>query len=186
MATKKSIEEIAAASAGESAEDSPNQNPDGVYVFRDKDGNILATQIVQNHPKFGTAQADAMIRVGYEFLRKATPEELVPRPITGEPKKDASSASVPADMVPKAQFDALEARLAALEGGAASAAPVETPPVEEEVEAPVADFPIDKPMKDWNKDQLTAKAVSMGIEVPVEATKAEIVTMIEAQPAPTE
>lgn len=53
-------------------------NKPGVYVHKESGAELL----VRSHPKFGSAQADALVRVGYEFKseapKKATKEKTAP------------------------------------------------------------------------------------------------------------
>lgn len=133
---RKSIEEIAAASAGQAAEESPFKNAGGVYEYTRPDGTVI-TLIARESERFGTPQADAMVRVGYTYVRPATVEELsVPDFIPGPTKQQlaAMPQGYSEPMVPKSELDALSARLAALE--AVSAQPEQTAPIEE---APVAE-----------------------------------------------
>ncbi len=106
---RKSIDELNQAKAG-SKEESKAVNPGGVYELPREDGSVDRI-IVRDHPKFGTVQADAVIRVGYRFVRPATAEELQ--------EQDMFTANTArkqvVDTVPKAHYDALEARLSALE-----------------------------------------------------------------------
>lgn len=48
------------------------QNPAGLYRHEKSGAEI----ITKWHPLFGSAQADGAVRVGYEFVRPATAEEL--------------------------------------------------------------------------------------------------------------
>lgn len=135
--TRKSIEEIASASAGQTSEVSPHKNPGGVYEYTRPDGTVV-TLIARESERFGTPQADAAVRVGYVYVRPATVEELsVPDFIPGPTKQQlaAMPQAYSEPMVPKAQLDAMEARLAALE--TVPVAPVEVAKVAEEV--PVTD-----------------------------------------------
>lgn len=133
---RKSIEEIAAASAGQSSEESPYKNPGGLYEYTRPDGTVVQL-IARESERFGTPQADALVRVGYVYVRPATVEELsIPAFIPG-PTKQQIAQGFSEPMVPKAQLDAMEARLAALETVPAAPvveapAPVEEAPVPEE------------------------------------------------------
>ncbi len=115
--SRKSIEEIAAASGGQTSEESSHKNPGGLYEYTRPDGTVVQL-IARESERFGTPQADAAVRVGYTYVRPATVEELsVPDFIPGLTKQQlaAMPQGYSEAMVPKAQLDALEARLAALE-----------------------------------------------------------------------
>lgn len=45
-------------------------NKPGVYVHKESGAEL----IVRNHPKFGSAQADALVQVGFEY-KGAEPKE---------------------------------------------------------------------------------------------------------------
>lgn len=70
--TRKSTEELRSSAPGE-AEQSSTANPAGLYVHPASGAKAIALY----HPKFGAAQADGLVRVGFEWVRDATPGELV-------------------------------------------------------------------------------------------------------------
>ena len=65
--------------AGSSAEtSSTGLLPEGVYVLRGEEGQILDTMICQNDALYGDAQAAAVTRLGYKFQRPAEESDIVP------------------------------------------------------------------------------------------------------------
>lgn len=65
--------------AGSSAETSSTQLlPEGVYVLKGEEGQILDTMICQNDALYGDAQAAAVTRLGYKFQRPAEESDFVP------------------------------------------------------------------------------------------------------------
>lgn len=83
----KSVEQLAASTGGSTAETNGMGgqekpfNQAGVYEHPKSGERIIA----KAHPLFGNAQADAMVRLGFEWVREATPDELkeqvfLPRP----------------------------------------------------------------------------------------------------------
>lgn len=65
--------------AGSSAEtSSTGLLPEGVYVLKGEDGQILDTMICQNDALYGDAQAAAVTRLGYKFQRPAEESDFVP------------------------------------------------------------------------------------------------------------
>lgn len=65
--------------AGSSAETSSTQLlPEGVYVLKGEEGQILDTMICQNDALYGDAQAAAVTRLGYKFQRPAEESDIVP------------------------------------------------------------------------------------------------------------
>jgi hypothetical protein len=99
--------------------------PAGVYRYDrgEKEDPRYEFIIARDHPRFGTVQADALVQVGYEFVRDATAEELQ--------QQDMFTESVIAGIhkepqtVPKAEFDKLNARLEALENSKGDAVEVD-------------------------------------------------------------
>lgn len=78
----KSTEQLAASKGGSTAETNGMGSaergfrPDGVYQLKDEDGKVVSQIIVKNHPLFGDAQAAAVERVGFKFLREATADDI--------------------------------------------------------------------------------------------------------------
>lgn len=78
----KTTEQLAASRAGETAETNgfggqeKPLRPAGVYQLKNKAGEVVDTQILKTHPKFGDGQASAFERVGYEYVRPAKPGEV--------------------------------------------------------------------------------------------------------------
>lgn len=65
--------------AGSSAEtSSTGLLPEGVYVLKGEEGQILDTMICQNDALYGDAQAAAVTRLGYTFQRPAEESDFVP------------------------------------------------------------------------------------------------------------
>ena len=65
--------------AGSSAETpSTGLLPEGVYVLKGEEGQILDTMICQNDALYGDAQAAAVTRLGYKFQRPAEESDFVP------------------------------------------------------------------------------------------------------------
>ena len=65
--------------AGSSAEtSSTGLLPEGVYVLKGEEGQILDTMICQNDALYGDAQAAAVTRLGYKFQRPAEESDFVP------------------------------------------------------------------------------------------------------------
>lgn len=65
--------------AGSSAEtSSTGLLPEGVYVLKGEEGQILDTMICQNDALYGDAQAAAVTRLGYVFQRPAEESDIVP------------------------------------------------------------------------------------------------------------
>lgn len=65
--------------AGSSAEtSSTGLLPEGVYVLKGEEGQILDTMICQNDALYGDAQAAAVTRLGYKFQRPAEESDIVP------------------------------------------------------------------------------------------------------------
>lgn len=65
--------------AGSSAETSSTGFlPEGVYVLKGEEGQILDTMICQNDALYGDAQAAAVTRLGYVFQRPAEESDIVP------------------------------------------------------------------------------------------------------------
>lgn len=65
--------------AGSSAEtSSTGLLPEGVYVLKGEEGQILDTMICQNDALYGDAQAAAVTRLGYTFQRPAEESDIVP------------------------------------------------------------------------------------------------------------
>lgn len=65
--------------AGSSAEtSSTGLLPEGVYVLKGGEGQILDTMICQNDALYGDAQAAAVTRLGYTFQRPAEESDFVP------------------------------------------------------------------------------------------------------------
>lgn len=65
--------------AGSSAEtSSTGLLPEGVYVLKGEEGQILDTMICQNDVLYGDAQAAAVTRLGYKFQRPAEESDFVP------------------------------------------------------------------------------------------------------------
>lgn len=65
--------------AGSSAEtSSAGLLPEGVYVLKGEEGQILDTMICQNDALYGDAQAAAVTRLGYTFQRPAEESDFVP------------------------------------------------------------------------------------------------------------
>lgn len=65
--------------AGSAAETSSTQLlPEGVYVLKGEEGQILDTMICQNDALYGDAQAAAVTRLGYKFQRPAEESDFVP------------------------------------------------------------------------------------------------------------
>lgn len=65
--------------AGNSAEtSSTGLLPEGVYVLKGEEGQILDTMICQNDALYGDAQAAAVTRLGYKFQRPAEESDIVP------------------------------------------------------------------------------------------------------------
>jgi len=65
--------------AGSSAEtSSTGLLPEGVYVLKGEEGQILDTMICQNDALHGDAQAAAVTRLGYKFQRPAEESDFVP------------------------------------------------------------------------------------------------------------
>lgn len=65
--------------AGSSAEtSSTGLLPEGVYVLKGEEGQILDTMICQNDALYGDAQAAAVTRLGYVFQRPAEESDFVP------------------------------------------------------------------------------------------------------------
>lgn len=52
--------------------------PEGVYVLKGEEGQILDTMICQNDALYGDAQAAAVTRLGYKFQRPAEESDFVP------------------------------------------------------------------------------------------------------------
>jgi hypothetical protein len=65
--------------AGSSAEISSTELlPEGVYVLKGEDSQIIDTMICQNDALYGDAQAAAVTRLGYKFERSAEDTDFVP------------------------------------------------------------------------------------------------------------
>lgn len=65
--------------AGSSAEtSSTGLLPEGVYVLKGEEGQILDTMICQNDALYGDAQAAAVTRLGYKFQRPVEESDFVP------------------------------------------------------------------------------------------------------------
>lgn len=65
--------------AGSSAEtSSTGLLPEGVYVLKGEEGQILDTMICQNDALYGDAQAAAVTRLGYVFQRPSEESDIVP------------------------------------------------------------------------------------------------------------
>lgn len=65
--------------AGSSAEtSSTGLLPEGVYVLKGEEGQILDTMICQNDALYGDAQAAAVTRLGYVFQRPTEESDIVP------------------------------------------------------------------------------------------------------------
>lgn len=167
----KTVEELKNQKVG-SGELSKSKNIGGVYVRKAIEDGVEITidrVVAKNDPRSSSSvQADAAVRMGYVWEREAVPsdfhKELVDEN-TGAPVSTQTENRTSVDTVPRSEFDALAARLEALEGSKT--------PVEPE------GYP-DKPMLLWNKAQLTAKAVEMKLEIPEGSTNKEIVELIES------
>lgn len=72
-------QEVESLRAGSSAEtSSTGLLPEGVYVLKGEEGQILDTMICQNDALYGDAQAAAVTRLGYVFQRPAEESDFVP------------------------------------------------------------------------------------------------------------
>lgn len=91
----KSLDQLQASKGGSSVESNgfgsqeKQQNPSGLYRH-EKSG---AEVITKWHPLFGAAQADAFVRLGFEFIREATPEELTEKLDFTPAQKEAAPSS---------------------------------------------------------------------------------------------
>lgn len=125
----KTTQELAASKGGSTTETNGMGSsergfrPDGVYQLKDDEGKVVSQIIVKNHPLFGDAQAAAVERVGFKFLREATAEEHRSSLVVGPTKQETDKADDIKGIL--ARLDAaekrneeLEAKLAAIgEGG---------------------------------------------------------------------
>ena len=115
----KTTEELAASKGGSTAETNGMGSsergfrPDGVYQLKDDDGNVVSQIIVKNHPLFGDAQAAAVERVGFKFLREATAEEHRSSLVVGPTKQETDKADDIKGIL--ARLDAAEKRNEELE-----------------------------------------------------------------------
>jgi len=199
----KTTQELAASKGGSTAESNGMGSserafrPDGVYQLKDDEGNVVTQIIVKNHPLFGDAQAAAVERVGFRFLRAATAEELRSSIKVGPTKQETDKADDIKGIL--ARLDAaekrneeLEAKLAAVgEGGDGSDTPTGNSALddaeddEEEKGGDDEETPStpEKPLtKDnYNEAELRAIAEAEGVELTDEhSTKQKIVDAIVA------
>lgn len=72
----KEVENLRAGSSAETS--STGLLPEGVYVLKGEEGQILDTMICQNDALYGDAQAAAVTRLGYVFQRPAEESDFVP------------------------------------------------------------------------------------------------------------
>lgn len=175
----KTLEEIADTKAG-SAEDSRQVNKGGWYELTTDEGKVIRLLAV-NHPKFGSAQADAYIRLGFNWKEPATEKDLEGVEFIDDRQVHSTGHAMPrhGDTVPRAEFEALMNRLASVESelsgqrGKASNTGEESTVVE-------------KPLEKMNHAELAAyiQAEGLELEIPDGASKAQIVELIKAaQPA---
>lgn len=121
----KSLEQLQASKGGSSLESNGfgsqerKQNPSGLYRH-EKSGEEIITKW---HPLFGSAQADAAVRVGFEWVRDATEEELreqydfIPTPAAAAPANNDELKGILARLnALEAEKEALVAENAALKG----------------------------------------------------------------------
>lgn len=117
--------------AGSSAEtSSTGLLPEGVYVLKGEEGQILDTMICQNDALYGDAQAAAVTRLGYKFQRPAEESDIVPF-------KSVESVNHTAVHISEqeAELKGIAARLALLEQeNAELKAKVETGEIKDETE----------------------------------------------------
>lgn len=181
----KTTEELLASKGGSTAETNGMGSsergfrPSGVYQLKDESGKVVSEAIVLGHPLFGDAQAAAFERVGYKFVRPATPDEI--KTLKVEPvAQDAHRADDIKGIL--ARLDAAERRAeeaekanaelkANLEGG--------EPEAVSEPEAPKEELPLAK--DNYNEAELRAIAAAEGVELTDEHnTKQSIIDAIVA------
>ncbi len=163
-------------SVGQATETSKRQNLPGIYVLH-RPGLPDVRQAIANHPKFGSSLADAFVRVGFVFEREAAPEELISLGFAPDVPKvnPASPAPVIQSTVPKEDYDALLARVEALEGSA-------SPSIDAIITDPAGDPPIEADIKKMNRDELVAHAAMLNVSHAEDATKAQIKEAIMTPP----